>query len=98
MDKVRTAWDFLQSEILGMGWLQRLTGAALEKCGMDISSRLGGSVHFFVYDTIKIMVLLGVLILGISYIQSFFPPERTKKYWAGSMGWGLIWRRHCWGR
>ena len=88
MDKVRIAWDFLQSEILGMGWLQRLTGAALEKCGMDISGRLGGSVHFFVYDTIKIMVLLGVLILGISYIQSFSPPERTKKILGGFHGLG----------
>lgn len=62
-----------------MDWLNRLIGALLNTCGLDTSSRLCGSIHFFIYDTIKIMVLLGVLILIISYIQSYFPPERTKK-------------------
>lgn len=79
MEILELGWDFFQNEILGMQWLNRLIGALLTTCGLDISSRLGGSTHFFMYDTIKIMVLLGVLILIISYIQSYFPPERTKK-------------------
>lgn len=79
MEILELGWDFFQNEILGMEWLNRLIGALLTTCGLDISNRLGGSIHFFMYDTIKIMVLLGVLILIISYIQSYFPPERTKK-------------------
>lgn len=79
MEILELGWNFFQNEILGMQWLNRLIGALLTTCGLDISSRLGGSIHFFMYDTIKIMVLLGVLILIISYIQSYFPPERTKK-------------------
>lgn len=62
-----------------MHWLSRLIGTILNACGLDTASPIGGSVQFFIYDTIKIMVLLGVLILIISYIQSYFPPERTKK-------------------
>ena len=62
-----------------MSWLNRVIGSLLELFGLDITSRVGGSVQFFLYDTIKIMVLLGFLILIISYIQSYFPPERTKK-------------------
>ena len=62
-----------------MGWLNRLIAAMLDACGLDNAGRIGGSVQFFIYDTIKIMILLGVLILIISYIQSYFPPERTKK-------------------
>lgn len=62
-----------------MSWLNRAIGSLLELCGLDITSRVASSVQFFLYDTIKIMVLLGFLILLISYIQSFFPPERTKK-------------------
>lgn len=69
----------IQDEILGMRWLERLIGQLLEICGVDASGRVGGSVQFFLYDTIKILVLLGVLILVISYIQSYFPPERTKR-------------------
>ena len=72
-------WSVIQDEILGMKWLNRLIGKLLTLCGLDIDSRIGGSILFFLYDTIKIMVLLGVLILIISYIQSFFPPERSKK-------------------
>ena len=79
MEVVQSIWDFLQNEILGMGWLHRLLTAALTACGLDTTGKIGGSILFFIYDTIKIMVLLGVLILIISYIQSFFPPERTKK-------------------
>lgn len=79
METFETAWDFFQNEILGMSWLNQLIGKALNACGLDTTSRIGGSVQFFIYDTIKIMILLGVLILIISYIQSYFPPERTKK-------------------
>ena len=72
-------WDFIQDEVLGMKWLNRLIGSLLYACGIDTESRTGGSLLFFIYDTIKIMVLLGVLIFVITYIQSYFPPERTKK-------------------
>ncbi len=71
--------SFIQNEILGMAWLERLIGSLLTLCGLDTDSKIGGSVLFFIYDTIKIMLLLGVLILIISYIQSYFPPERSKK-------------------
>src|SRR5574344_1610251 len=79
MHALRTGWDFFQNEVLGMKWLSRLIGSAVEACGLDPASKVGGSIQFFFYDAIKIMVLLGVLILIISYIQSYFPPERTKK-------------------
>lgn len=79
MEILQTAWGFFQNEILGMNWLNQLIGNILNTCGLDTTGRIGGSIQFFVYDTIKIMVLLGVLILIISYIQSYFPPERTKK-------------------
>lgn len=71
--------DFLQTEILGMAWLNRLVASLLTGLGLDINSPLGGSIHFFIYDVIKILILLGVLIFIISYIQSYFPPERTKR-------------------
>lgn len=79
MQALKSVWDFFQDEILGMKWLNQLIGNLLEACGLSTETRLGGSVQFFIYDTIKIMLLLGVLILIISYIQSYFPPERTKK-------------------
>lgn len=72
-------WTFIQDEILGMHWLNRLIGSLVAVVGLDPASRIGGTVQFFFYDTIKIMVLLGFLILLISYIQSYFPPERTRK-------------------
>lgn len=76
---LRSIWDFFQNEVLGMKWLNRLVGSGLTAAGLDTSGRVGGSIQFFIYDTIKIMLLLGFLILIISYIQSYFPPERTKK-------------------
>lgn len=79
MEALKTVWDFIQDEVLGMSWLSRLISTILNACGLDTTGKIGGSVQFFIYDTIKIMVLLGVLILIISYIQSYFPPERTKK-------------------
>ena len=72
-------WSFIQNEILGMHWLNRLMGKIVAAVGLDPASRIGGSVQFFFYDVIKIFVLLGILIFVISYIQSYFPPERTKK-------------------
>ena len=79
MEVLRIIWSFFQNEILGMGWLNRLIGELLNSVGLDASGKIGGSIRFFIYDMIKIMVLLGILIFIISYIQSFFPPERTKK-------------------
>ena len=79
MEALKIGWDFFQNEVLGMAWLNKLISTILYACGLDTTSRVGGSIQFFIYDTIKIMALLGVLILIISYIQSYFPPERTKK-------------------
>ena len=79
MEIFKSIWDFFQNEVLGMKWLNRAIGSIVEACGLDTASRLGSSIQFFFYDVIKIMVLLGVLILIISYIQSYFPPERTKR-------------------
>ena len=72
-------WNFLQKQILGMQWLNELIGSLLTSAGVDISGRDGGSLQFFLYDVIKITILLCVLIFIISYIQSYFPPERSKK-------------------
>ena len=71
--------EFIQDEVLRMTWLSRLLRLALEKLGLDVDSRIGGSLHFFLYDCVKITIYLCVLIFFISYLQSFFPPERTKK-------------------
>ena len=79
MELLKAGWNFFQNEVIGMKWLNGLIGSFLNIIGIDTTERIGGSIQFFLYDTIKIMVLLGVLILIISYIQSFFPPERTKK-------------------
>lgn len=72
-------WDFVQEQILGMKWLNTLIGNLLTASGLDVSGRIGGSIHFFLYDVIKIVILLCVLIFFISFIQSYFPPERTKR-------------------
>jgi uncharacterized membrane protein YraQ (UPF0718 family) len=72
-------WDFIQNELLGMNWLNQFIGNLLQALGLDLSGKLGASLQFFIYDTVKIMILLGCLILIISYVQSYFPPERTKK-------------------
>lgn len=70
---------FITDQILGMKWLNTLIGNLLSTLGLDVTSRIGGSIQFFLYDVIKITVLLCVLIYLISYIQSYFPPERSKK-------------------
>lgn len=72
-------WDFVQNQILGMQWLGKLIEMALTSLGLDVSGGLGGGIWFFFYDVIKITFLLCILIFIISYIQSYFPPERSKK-------------------
>lgn len=72
-------WEFIQNQILSMAWLSHIIQVALLKLGVDTEEKFGGSLHFFLYDTIKITLLLFVLIFVISYIQSYFPPERSKK-------------------
>ena len=85
---MKTFWDFFQNQVLGMKWLNEVIGSLLSVFGLDLNGRIGGSIRFFLYDTIKIMVLLGVLILIISYIQSYFPPERSKRILGGFHGIG----------
>jgi uncharacterized membrane protein YraQ (UPF0718 family) len=81
--------DFLNDQLLKMQWLSDLVRLLVEKVfGLDMSARLGGSIHFFIYDVVKIFILLSVLIFVISYIQSYFPPERTKKILGKHRGLG----------
>jgi hypothetical protein len=79
MDTTKAIWDFFQNQILGMKWLNELIGNGLSASGLDLSKRWVGSIQFFVYDVIKITILLCFLIFVISYIQSYFLPERSKK-------------------
>lgn len=73
-------FGWLNEQLLQMKWLYSFIQWFIEEVfSLDITTRVGGSIHFFIYDTIKIFILLGVLIFMISYIQSYFPPERTKK-------------------
>lgn len=78
--------QLIQNQVLGMQWLNDLVGSCLTGMGLDVSTRVGGSIHFFVYDVMKIFVLLGVLIYIISFVQSYFPPERTKRILGGHRG------------
>lgn len=79
MEVLKNVGEFIQNQVLAMKWLNKLIGDLLTGLGLDVSSRIGGSVQFFLYDVIKITILLCTLIFLISYIQSFFPPERSKK-------------------
>jgi len=80
-------FEWLNNQLLKMEWLSNLIKLLVEKVfGLSIQERLGGSIHFFIYDVVKIFILLSVLIFTISYIQSFFPPERTKKILGGFKG------------
>ena len=79
MDVLRSIWLFIQDQVLGMEWLNAVIENGLSALGLDTSTRWGGSIQFFIYDVIKITVLLCFLIFMISYIQSYFPPERSKK-------------------
>lgn len=76
---MKEVWLFIQNQILGLNWLNDLIGSLLTSCGLDTTSNIGASVQFFIYDVLKISILLCVLIYVISYIQSYFPPERSKK-------------------
>lgn len=79
MSIIINSWSFFQNQILKMLWLDKIVKNGLTLLGIDTDNRVGGSIQFFIYDTIKIIILLSFLIFVISYIQSFFPPERTKK-------------------
>lgn len=79
MQVLQSIWDFFQGQILGMKWLNDLIGAGLSSFGFDLKNRWAASIQFFFYDVIKITILLCLLIFLISYIQSYFPPERSKK-------------------
>jgi hypothetical protein len=79
MQILQHVWLFFQDQVLGMKWLNALIGNLLSSLGLNVSSRIGGSVQFFIYDVVKITILLCFLIFLISYIQSYFPPERSKK-------------------
>ncbi|SHH98897.1 hypothetical protein SAMN02745196_02230 [Clostridium collagenovorans DSM 3089] len=79
-------WEFIQNQVLGMRWLNNLIGKGLSQLGININERVGGSIQFFIYDSMKIIILLSVLIFLVSYVQSYFPPERTKKIIGRSKG------------
>lgn len=79
MQLIKNIWMFIQDEILGMKWMNALIGNLLNSIGLDVDKKIGGMIQFFIYDTIKIFILLSVLIFIISYIQSFFPPEKSKQ-------------------
>ena len=79
MQTVSMIWDFIQNQVLGMKWLNALIGEGLSAAGLDTANRWVGSLQFFLYDVIKIVTLLCTLIFLISYVQSYFPPERSKK-------------------
>lgn len=79
MDYIYSIWLFIQNQILGMKWLNSVIGDLLTRLGLDVNEKIGGSLQFFFYDVIKITFLLCTLIFIISYIQSYFPPERSKK-------------------
>ncbi|MDD3348179.1 MAG: permease, partial [Bacilli bacterium] len=84
MDAVKGIWDFISSQILGMKWLNVSVGKLLSFIGGDFTpgtwqNTAIDALHFFIYDFIKIGILLCVLIFSVSYIQSYFPPEKTKR-------------------
>lgn len=87
MVAVAGVFSWFNAQLLKMTWLWELVRQLVENVfGLSINEKLGGSIHFFIYDTIKIFILLSVLIFGISYLQSYFPPERTKKILGGIKG------------
>lgn len=79
MQVIKVVWEFFQTQILGMRWLDELVARGLSSLGLDITNRWVASIQFFIYDVVKITILLCTLIFMISYIQSYFPPERSKK-------------------
>ena len=83
---LKMVFEFIQNNIFKMNWLYNLTGKVLKLIPFDLNMRLSEAIHFFVYDVLKIFILLSVLIFIVSYIQSFFPPERSKKIMAKFKG------------
>ena len=83
MEVIKQIWDFFQNQILGMKWLNALVGRGLEAVGLDTANRWVGSLQFFIYDVIKIIVMLCFLIFMISYIQSIFRRSAARKFWDG---------------
>ena len=81
-----TVFGWMNDQLLRMQWLSDLVTSGVQALGLDPASRLGGSVQFFVYDVIKIFILLAVLIFSISWVQSYFPPERTRRILGGMSG------------
>lgn len=80
-------FSWLNEQLLRMQWLSDLVTLLVKNIfGLDTSTRVGGSIHFFIYDVIKIFILLSVLIFIISYVQSYFPPERTRKILGNQKG------------
>lgn len=80
MELISTLFGWLNDQLLKMNWLSDLIRLLVERVmGLPVAERIGGSIHFFLFDTIKIFILLSVLIFTISYIQSYFPPERSRR-------------------
>ena len=71
--------SYLMDQVLKMQWLSDLVTMLVGAFGLDVNSQWGGTIHFLIYDTVKIVILLCVMIFIISYIQSYFPPERSKR-------------------
>ena len=94
MEVIKSIWDFLQNEILGMAWLNRLIGSLLNSLGLDTTEKIGGSIQFFICDMIKIMVLLGVLIFIISIFRAIFRPKGQRKFSADFTEYGQIFLPH----
>ncbi len=86
MEQLENGWEFFQQQILGMHWIRSLMGELLQVIGLEEGSKIYSFFEFFLYDSIKIMILLCVLIFLISFIQSYFPPHRTKRLLGGVKG------------
>lgn len=80
-------WTWISDQLLKMVWLNDLMGKLIERFGLSLDSKIGASLQFFLFDTIKIFILLTILIFFMGYIQTFFPPERTKVLLGGLKGW-----------
>ena len=91
-------WDFIQDQVLGMKWLNEVIGRGVSLLGLDTASRWGGSVQFFLYDTVKITVLLCVLILGFPIFKAIFRRSEVREFWAAFMAFGQTSSALCWGR
>ena len=99
MGAIKTGWDFFQDQILGMHWLKDLIGNLLVKAGMGESRFPGEFLHFFIYDVIKIFVLLAVLIFLISWngdtvLLLFFNPNFYGIYKCRTATWSDIFISH----